>query len=317
MTREVRRDYSALIEQTLQAYGVWKAGKDNWRSSCPVHKGDNPTTLSVFSNGRWRCFKCGAFGDMARLLMHARHLTLAQARDYLGAAPIPFRRMEDFPTLSPKRKIGPTVPYEVLRDAILSPYLSHCPRYLLGRGFSEESLRRYEVGYDVHNAKIVLPVRDAKSRLVGITYRLDFDSDTSQPAKYWHDNFAKSLHLYGFHFWADRHLRRLYLVEGQLDAIRMFQLGYAACAIMGSEISSEQIDVLLRYCKADRVVLAFDRDEAGDKATKSAIHKLNNTRFGRNLLSLVYPTSDPGELTEVVPVSTEPWSNWLIRGKHI
>lgn len=309
---EVRRDYSALIERVLNPYDVWKATPTNWRARCPVHRGDNNTTFSIFENGRWRCFKCGAFGDMARLLMYVQRLTLQQARDYLGTMPVPFRSLADIQLPPKKRDNKPKLPYELLREATLAPYRRYCPTYLRGRGFSEESLRRYEIGYDNDNHKIVIPVRDAEARLVGLTYRLDFDTDRSQPAKYWHDNFAKSIHLYGFHLWRARPLRRLYLVEGQLDAVRMFQLGYAACAIMGSEISQEQVDVLVRHSRAESLVLAFDNDEAGFKARRNAITKLSKTQFGRELCCWQYPTKDPGELDETMPVATVPWTRCLV-----
>ena len=312
--QQVRRDYSLLIEQLLAGYGVWKAGEDRWRSACPVHKGDNVTTFSIFGNGRWKCHKCGAWGDMARLIVAVRRLTLKQAQEYLGSAPVPFRHMAEIPQLAPKLERKAKLPYTVMREAIIAPFRRHCPRYLTGRGFSEEALSHYEVGYDLDSAKIVVPVRDWKSRLVGLTYRLDFDSDRSQPAKYWHDNFMKSWHLYGFQLWAKRKLRRLYLVEGQLDVVRMYQLGYAAAGIMGSEISKEQVDILVEHSQAESLVLAFDNDEAGYKARKGAIQKLSKTRFSRNLLVWNYPTNDPGELNGTQATSTAPWHTTL--GQH-
>lgn len=308
--QQVRRDYSILIEQLLSGYGVWKAGDDRWRSACPVHRGENTTTFSVFGNGRWKCHKCGAGGDMARLIVAVRHVSLKQAQEYVGSAPVPFRSMADMPLLSKTRQMGAKLPYTVMRDALIAPFRRNCPNYLLGRGFSAESLQHYEIGYDLDTAKIVIPVRDWKSRLVGLTYRLDFDSDRSQPAKYWHDSFQKSWHLYGFQLWTARKLRRFYLVEGQLDVVRMFQLGYAAAGIMGSEISKEQVDTLVQHSQAESIVLAFDQDEAGQKATNDAIRKLSKTRFARAIHVMSYAGNDPGELVDSSSVTTQPWHRW-------
>ena len=272
-----------------------------------MHKGDNTTTFSIFSNGKWRCFKCGAWGDMARLLVHVKHMSLKQAQDFIGSAPMPFRPIEEIPALGPYRKGAKKEPYTLLREAAIAPYQEFCPKYLVARGFSRDSLKRYEIGYDVQKSKIVIPVRDWRAKLVGLTYRLDFDDDKSQPAKYWHDNFMKALHLYGFHFWAGRKLRRFYLVEGQLDAVRMYQLGYAASAIMGSEISTEQVQLLSDHCQAEQIVLAFDNDEAGFKARRDAIGKLSKTRFGQSLRVLSYEGKDPGDLDETSRVVAKPW----------
>ena len=296
-----------LIQQVLAPHDVWEAGKGKFRSACPFHKGDNNTTFSIFSNGRYRCFKCSAWGDMARLLVQVKRLTLQQARDFLGSAPVPFSSMVDLPLLPAHRIRSESVPYMLMREAEIAPYKKNCPRYLLGRKFSQAALRTFEIGYDLQKAKIVIPVRDWKARLVGLTYRLDFDGDKSQPSKYSHNNFQKSWHLFGFHLWAGKKLRRIHLVEGQLDAVRLYQLGFAACAIMGSDISKEQVELLNRHCGASQIVLAFDRDEAGEKITQQAIKALSKTRYGRDLEILHYDTKDPGELTETSVLSTVPW----------
>lgn len=303
----VRHDYSALIEQILEPFDVWKASSDRYRSCCPAHKGTNNTSFSVFSNGRFICFKCGARGDLARLVMFAKNVTLGQARDYINSSPQPFYTMADVPMLPAWEERRNAERYPVLPEATIAPFRRHCPRYLIERGFSQAALRAYEIGYDMQHGKIVIPVRDVRGKLVGLTYRTDFDDDKTQPAKYWHDNFAKAFHLYGFQRYANRPLRKLFLVEGQLDSIRMHQLGFAAVAIMGSEMSREQHEVLVKHCKAEQVVLAYDNDEAGEKATRSSIRQLCQTRFGPTLSKLRYTTKDPGELTEDSKVSLEPW----------
>lgn len=306
MSTLVRKNYGPLIETLLAANGVWSAGEGRYRSACPFHKGENTTSLSIFTSGYFTCFKCHAKGDIVDLVARVRGMSARSAKAYVASSPDQFHTTETVPVLPPWNKRHEK-PAPALREALLGPYRRHCPQYLLGRGFSQASLKHYEIGYDVQNAKIVIPVRDFKKRLMGLTYRLDFDSDKTQKAKYWHDHFAKAEHLYGFHFWAGKKIKRLYLVEGQLDVVRMYQLDKAAVAIMGSEISQAQVDLLVSHCNADQIVLAFDNDEAGVHATKVARRLLVKTRFGRNLASLIFPTNDPGELTGEEHLKLRPW----------
>ena len=292
-----RRDFSTLIERLLSPWDVWRAGEDKWRSRCPVHKGDNNTSFSIMKSGKFHCFRCSASGDMVHLVMLVNHLTVKQAQEYVGNAPLPRLGLEDIPTLPGTWKEAKDgLRYPVLREATLGPYRNNCPVYLTSRGFSAASLKKYEIGYDAQNSKIVIPVRDWQKKLVGMSYRIDFD--VPGKPKYWHDNFQKTLHLWGFYFCVNKPISNLFLVEGPLDVVRMYQLGYVAAAIMGDDISREQVQLLRRYCKADNLVMAFDNDEAGKECTKRAIRKLSNTKYGQSLGVLKYSTKDPGELDE-------------------
>jgi 5S rRNA maturation endonuclease (ribonuclease M5) len=235
---------------------------------------------------------------MARLVMVIKHLTLQQAHDFVGTAPVPLLNIEALPQLPDWKNRARKDQYPTLSEAVLGPYRKFCAEYLLGRGFSKASLKFYEIGYDLQNCKIIIPVRDVRGKLVGITERLDFDHDKFQMSKYRHSEFQKALHLYGMQKWAGKEIDALYLVEGQLDVVRMYQLGKHAVAVMGDNLSAEQTDVLVRHAQVNRLVLAFDNDEAGQVVTLSAARRLHKTRFGPKLAVMEYDTKDPGELTD-------------------
>lgn len=295
----------------LSPWGVWKAGKNRWRAICPLHPGaENNTQLSLSAWGDWRCFSCHAHGsDFESLLMAMHSLSYTQAKEWLDALPGALVRLGDVEPLPPySERHGSLTGPEYLSEAVLGAFRGNCPAYLLERGFSMASLQRYEIGYDMHRCKIVLPIRDVRKRLIGLTYRVDFDGDRDQKAKYWHDHFDKSKHLYGFHHWADRAVDALWLVEGQLDAVRLSQLDVPAAAIMGSSVSREQIDLLLGRARCRRLVLAFDNDDAGQDATKKAVASFSRTRFGRSLGVARYGDKDPGEMTHRSRWTIEHWS---------
>ena len=300
-----RRATQAVIERLLEPYDLWKSGTFEWRSCCPFHKGDNNTAFRIRASGHWRCYKCDAHGDLEALVGRLKGLTFQQARAYVGNLPAAFTSLEDRVALPPyEERHKRQDPYPTLSEAAIVIFKKHCPVYLLNRGFSENALREFEIGYNYQQSRIVIPVRDVNRKLVGITLRLDFDG--SGP-KYWHDHFDKSLHLYGFFRWAGVPVPRLFLVEGQLDVVRMHQLGLPACGILGSSISDAQVELLLERARCEELVLMYDNDEAGEKATSDSIRRLSKGRFGRILRVAKYAGKDPGELVSPKQIGVQPW----------
>jgi len=304
-------NYSSYIEALLQDYDVSDVGEGWYRSRCPLHKGDNPSSFSINKWGKFRCFSCGERGDMAGLLMRLHGIGFKQAKELLREAPARFVDLGDLPTLPPFDGRFAAVDEGKLREADIALYRKECPKQLINRGFTRQALRRYEIGYDARNCRIVLPIRSRDGRLVGVTHREDMPGSlrvNGRAIKYWHDHFDKSKHLYGFHLVVGKDAQGIiFLAEGQLDVIRLSQLGYTAAAIMGSSISEVQIELLIKHFNGE-IALAFDNDEAGIKATRDAISKLTKTRFGRELLIAVYPTNDPGELERTGSLGLHHWT---------
>lgn len=305
-----RKIYAHLIQQILAPFDVWSSGPGQFRSKCPIHRGDNPTAFHISIYGRWRCYRCGAHGDMAALVMRMNRVPFLEARKLLEEFPSLWVDISSLPTLPDwKDRHKSKSAYPVLKESAIAAYRGKCPVSLINRGFSASVLRLFEIGYDRESFRVVLPIRDVHGRLVGITYRLDF-SITNEP-KYRHDNFDKRLHLYGFHLVARKRVKRLFLVEGQLDAVRMHQLGHAAAAVMGSSISAEQVALLVKYAACDSIVLAFDNDEAGEAATRRAVKALAGTRLGRKMQVAKYPGKDPGDLDIHSRIILKHWAGAL------
>ena len=313
MQRDHRvRNFSQAIGRTLGPYDLWLETKGVWRCRCPIHSvsGDgNKTSFRIKQDGRWVCFACHRWGGFADLLMHLSGVSFQQANALLENLPETFSSLDEVLLLPPREELLRRLKYPLLSEAVMGPYRGNCSIYLLNRKFSTNVLKLYGIGYDVQQGRIVIPARDHSGRLVGVTYRVDYEGSSTW--KYFHEHFTKAQHLWGFHFWANNEqIPRVYIVEGQLDSVRMHQLGHAACSIMGSFMSDDQVEILNRYCKTD-VTLMFDNDEAGKKCTQETVRKLMKTRFGRNLTIACYDSKDPGELT-VSKVDLKHWSGDLI-----
>ncbi len=123
--------------------------------------------------------------------------------------------------------------------------------------------------YDRFRDRIMFPIFDAQSRVVGFSGRTM--SKDHQGAKYVNSPetplFQKGRILYGMHMARAAILkaRQALICEGQIDVIRCHQAGFAhAVASQGTAFTDEQV-ALLKRC-TDSVLLVFDGDEAGREA---------------------------------------------------
>jgi len=301
-----RRNVDIAVSALLGDWLVHRHG-NAWRSVCPIHDGaDNPTAFRVEAGGYWRCFACGEHGPLTRLVMLLDGVSFSQAQEILDDLPSEKHSIPEgwsMPATWAEAKALLTK-YPVLPEETLLDFKGNCPMYLVYRGFDPPLLRRYEIGYSYDEQRVVFPVRDIKGQLVGKTTRRDHDEEDGTP-KYRHDVFSKSQHLYGLHL--HREVPALYICEGQLDSIRLTQLGQPAVAIMGSAISLAQADLLHRV-KTSQYVLMLDNDEAGQKGTDRCLSLLvRMPAIARKLYVASYEGDDPGGLDSLKHIQVVPW----------
>ncbi len=105
--------------------------------------------------------------------------------------------------------------------------------------------------------------------------------------------FDKRRNLYGYNF-AKRSRKKYYILcEGYMDVISMHQAGFdSAIASLGTAFTEEQAAMI----KRDRrdVYLAYDMDEAGEKAALKAVRMLTNVGITPKRIS-IKPCKDPDE----------------------
>ncbi|MBQ8502982.1 MAG: DNA primase [Clostridia bacterium] len=124
--------------------------------------------------------------------------------------------------------------------------------------------------YDSFRNRVMVPIIDARGNVVAFGGRV---LDDSKP-KYINTSdtfiYKKSLGVFGLNFAKNTTDKKLILVEGYMDAITLHQHGFSnAIACLGTALTSEMAHLLSRY--ADEVILCYDADEAGQKATQRAI----------------------------------------------
>ncbi len=124
--------------------------------------------------------------------------------------------------------------------------------------------------HDIFVHRIMFPIHNINGETVGFTGRI-YQKD-STPPKYLNSKesyiFKKGNILFNFHRAKDaiRIAKKVILVEGNMDAIRMYSVGIKnTIALMGTSLTSYQIQELKKLRVP--IVLMFDNDSAGNIAT--------------------------------------------------
>ncbi len=161
--------------------------------------------------------------------------------------------------------------------------------------------------YDRFRDRIMIPLRDEKGAVVGFTGRILPDSpEAEKSGKYVNTPetivYKKRRLVYAL----DRAKNQIkkadfaVLVEGNMDAISSHEAGVKnVVAVSGTAFSTDQIDILKRYCT--RIALAFDADIAGQNAAARALpHAWKN---GLQVMVITLPPGfkDPDEVIRKDP----------------
>lgn len=241
--------------EVLSVHGDWG------HACCPLHEDESPSFTINLREGGWKCYAgCGSSRDLANLIHERTDEPLADIRRRLR------QRMpkDNAALLKALEEIDDQAAQEEREKAPL--YYEHgvAHRYILDRGFTVDTLKAWDIGWDSKSASIVIPATE-NGELVGLIRR-KLNWKKGDGAKYKNsDGFLPSErgHLFGLdHVPADCFW--VVIVEGPLDAIWLWQLGVPAVALLGSSASPQQIDAIRR--RFWRVVIATDDDKAGNKA---------------------------------------------------
>jgi len=173
--------------------------------------------------------------------------------------------------------------------------------YLLDEGFDESILiqsglaikNKNDKLIDRFRGRIIFPIFDIRGNIVAFGGRV---MDDSLP-KYINSPetlcYSKGRELFGMHLAKKSKEKKLLIVEGYMDVISLHQAGIDfAVAPLGTALTGMQGRILKKY--ADEIILSYDADTAGQKATERGLEVLN--RLGCRAKVLQIPDGkDPDE----------------------
>ncbi len=152
--------------------------------------------------------------------------------------------------------------------------------------------------YDRFRSRIMFPIKDKNGEIVGFTGRifqgknpLKTIKNIELVGKYVNSPqsliFDKSKILYGFYYSKEDIFKNgeAIIVEGQMDFLMSYQAGIKnIVATSGTSLTSYHLNLLKKYCQS--IVLAFDMDEAGQKAAERTIEIGLKSNFQIKILIL-------------------------------
>ncbi len=181
-------------------------------------------------------------------------------------------------------------------------------KFLKSKGFNDDEILAAGISFKSKQGKylnrfrdrIMFPINDHNGRTVAFTARINPAIKDSDLGKYINspqsDIYDKSQILFALDR-AKLYIKKrgyIILVEGQMDAISAHQAGFLnTCAVSGTALTKTQLNLIKRYTK--NIILAFDQDLAGQKATDRGIGEA--LRMGFNLKVASLPKGqDPDDL---------------------
>lgn len=302
---------TAKVEDVVGDFVNLKRRGVNMIGLCPFHNEKTPSFTVSPAKNIYKCFGCGKGGDPVRFLMDHENYSYPEALKSL-AAKYGIEVQETITSDASKeerKKIDNLFAlnqyaYEYFIDQMWNT--DHGKSIGLGyfksRGFREETLRKWGLGYapekkddftlkaindgyqrdqlqsvglatqygrDFFRGRVMFPIRNISGKIIGFGGRIL--AKNAKTAKYMNspdsEVYNKSKVLYGIHF-ARTPIRKAdecIVVEGYTDTLAMHQSGIEnVVAPCGTSLTSGQIHVIKRY--TPNITFIFDGDAAGKKA---------------------------------------------------
>ncbi|NPA03870.1 MAG: DNA primase [Epsilonproteobacteria bacterium] len=294
----------ADIVDVIGNYLELKRAGSNYKALCPFHDEKTPSFVVNPAKQIFHCFGCGVGGDVIKFIMEYEKLSYPEAIEKLAS-------FYNFSLKYTKEKPSYLNLYKVL-ERVKNFYKEQLTKnsialnYLLERGFTKESIEKFELGYAPSSKEqlnflenSLIPLQEALeagvlgkgengvyARMVErITFPIfwvdgkviGFGGRTlsNHPAKYLNSPetklFHKSRTLYGYHLAKENIFKqkKIIVAEGYLDVIALHQAGLNfAVATLGTALTPSHLPLLKRGDV--EVILAYDGDSAGINAAIKA-----------------------------------------------
>lgn len=284
---------------------------------CPFHNEKTPSFTVYINTQSYYCFGCGAGGDVITFIKNMENLDYAEAVRFLAdrsGLALPVDGYDDGIAKMRRRMLDANrEAARFFHNNLFTPEGKKGLDYFLQRGLSMETIRHFGLGFapdrwdsllrymkskgyteaellsadlakktqkgnviDTYRNRAMFPIIDVRGSVIAFGGRV---LDDSKP-KYVNTSdtlvYKKSLGVFALNFAKQGTDKSLILCEGYMDVIAYHQAGFTnAIAGLGTAFTPEQAKLISKY--ADEVILSYDGDQAGQKATKKAIRILSST----------------------------------------
>ena len=259
-----------LCRTLLAEFGVTSVtttGKGELIHSCslPWHADKSPSASLNYKKLTYNCFSCGSSGGLLWYIGVCRGTSSEQAQHWLaeqtgtGADEQPLSALLDFFDAVYGKSADGHVPIPKMSMDVLKPWYFLHPYMTDQRRIPEATLQRFHVGWNPETDRIVIP-HIWRGNLVGWqTRRLSGDGPKYKNSP----DFPKDSTIYNY----EAKSRCAIVVESPMSVLsKHHHLDHHIEATFGAEVNDSQIRQLSMH---ERVILWFDNDTAGWKATET------------------------------------------------
>lgn len=293
--------------------------------NCPEHTDTERPNLAVYRE-HVHCYGCGchAKGFFALALLLFGQRDEASMRRAMGVAPRytaqsldAYRdRVQQQVKLDPLPR-GLAIAYTHLLQTARKSRLD----WLFQRGLTLDTIQQFYIGHDGN--RFVLPVFDKENKLLTLRFRRDdfYGTHTFDPRRGKEVAIPKYSGMRGrngtflFPAWEIEveEPNTLVVVEGELDAVRLWQEGVPAVSATNGAGSVAKLPALIReqFPQMETLFFACDQDEAGDEANYRGV--LEAARVGFKAQSLEWPVEwGCKDITEVLLTHSLEEAGWML-----
>ena len=275
----------------------------NFFGVCPFHDDTNPSMSVSRDKQIYRCFSCGASGNVFSFIMDYEHISFKEALVILSnKTGIELKGIQIDKKVSKNDKLYEIydLAHKYYQNNINSVYAKHAKEYLNNRKITDEMIKEYKIGLsldksdhltklllgkgydlntlneigistdnrDIYINRIMFPLYDLNGKVVGFSgRRYDGIKDNKYVNTKGTKIFQKGETLYNYHL-AREHIRsknQVIVMEGFMAVIRSKEANIKnAIGLMGTAMTKEQANLIKRLSL--NVVLCLDGDEPGRKA---------------------------------------------------
>ena len=322
------------IVDIVSQYVTLKRSGRNFFGLCPFHKEKTPSFSVSPDKQIFHCFGCGAGGNVIHFISKIENVDFKESLEILAErAGITLPTLEnsfDEKKQILKEKIYEINKEVALHyhELLYKPISKPAQEYVKKRKLDNKTLKDYYIGYapinfnlygflkekgfndeeilasdlvikkgntyiDRFKNRLIFPIQDVRNRFIAFGGRV---LDNSLP-KYINSPenlvYSKARNLYGLNIAKNSKLEKIIIVEGYMDVISLHQRGIEnVVASCGTALTEAQGRLLRKY--AEKVIISYDSDSAGQAATLRGLEILNNLGCDIRILQME-GAKDPDE----------------------
>ncbi len=327
-------EYVPLVQKGRNYFGV-----------CPFHNDTNPSMSVSREKQIYKCFSCGASGNIFTFVKDYEHVDMRDALEILAnKAGVTLRNNNIARKTTKYDKF-----YEIYdlankfyQNNINTKEGINAKEYLKNRNINEDIIKEFEIGlsldsmdsltklltkkgyddltldklglssnnHDLFINRIMVPIQDMNGRVVAFSGRVyNKKSDHKYVNTKETEIFKKGTILYNYHRAKEEARRNKYVIimEGYMDVFRASSVGFKnVVAIMGTALTIDQTNLVKKL--SNNVYLCLDGDNPGQKAMLSVGAELE--KAGVNV-KIVLLTNDEDPDTYILKYGKEKFSNLI------